>query len=695
MSTVEIARARPLRGGPERAAVASASRAGSALLLALLALTTYAAFDHGAIGVAAGARLQVAVSALAAAAAAGWLWTGALRLAAPRLATAGVGALTAFAVWSGVTVLWSVAPDQTWLELNRALTYVLLLGLGIVVGASFERALELLVRGLVVVELAVTVYALAHKVVPGLVGVGQAQFVPRLQEPFGYWNALGLFIVFGVPPGLALATDPERATRERLGALLSVVVMLLAIGLTYSRGAVLALVVALIIWVSLSGARLRSLLWLFLACVATVPSLVFGLTVHDLTTVSASLSARELAGAELTAVLVASLAALWFVGRRVIDQGQRVRISPQRAYRIGRSLALLAGASLACALIAVALSSRGLPGTASHAWKSFTTTRTTSNYNPTRLLSADSENRWVWWKEAAGAFSAKPLRGWGAGSFGVVHLLYRRDTTSVMQPHSVPLQFLAETGIIGALLALGAYGAFVATGIRTVRRRVGGRDRLLAAASLAGVVAYGIHALYDWDWDIPGVTLPALLLAGLLAGLASGGRQEAPARGSPGPAARLLGLAASTVLLAAIAFSGVVPSVAAGDANTALVDASSSSPSTLARAQADATAASRLDPLSDAGLLASATIAFHRGQLAQGREYVLRAIKRDPEDVQAWNDLESAEFGLGDFPVAIAAIERAVQLDPKGSEARRFARLAELILTPPIDSATARQTPGG
>ena len=692
MSTVEIARSRPFQREIPSAASGRVSPAGPILLVCLLALALYAAFDHGAGGVSAAARLQTAVCLLAAAATAAWLWTGGIRLAAPRLAATGIALLLAFAVWNGITLAWSVAPDQTWLELNRALLYVLVLGLAVAIGSSFARSLDLLARGLVVVVLAVGIYALAYKLFPGLPGLGQAQFVPRLQEPFGYWNALGLFLVFGVPPSLALASDPSRGQRERLAALLSAEWMLLAISLTYSRGAVVALAAAVVMWVRLGGAGLRSLLWFAVACLATVPPLVFGLTFHDLTTVSASLSSRELAGLALAALEAVSLAVLWVAGRRLIDLEQRVRIDPERAHRIRRTLAGAAAVVLACALIAVALSSRGLPGTVSHAWNTFTTTRTTSNYDPGRLLSADSENRWVWWKEAAGAFSDRPLTGWGAGSFGVVHLLYRRDLTSVAQPHSVPLQFLAELGIVGALLGIVGYVLLVAAGVCTVRRCVGTRERAVAAALVATVIAYGVHALYDWDWDIPGITIPALVVAGVLAG--RGGRDRATPR-TWGAATRLLGLASVCALLAAVALSGVIPSVAAGEASAALVDASGSSPGGLPDAQASALAASRLDPLSDAGLLAAATIGLHRGQLEQPQRYLFEAITRDPEDVQAWTDLASLEFSVGDYASGLSAAERAVQLDPRATSSRRLLREVELFATPPGDSATSRASPPG
>ncbi len=286
MSTVEIARSGLLGrafGGREREAreAEESSRAGVALFAVLVLLVLYAAFDHGADSLAAGARLQVAIAAVATAAAATYLWWGTLRFSAPRLAMLGVLSLGAFAVWSGVTLLWSIAPDQTWTELNRALTYEVVLVLALLAGASHQRVIPLLAIGTLLVVLAVTLYALGQKVLPGLhvwglFDLNQTQLVPRLQEPFGYWNALGLFIVLGVPIALALTLDPARATRIRLSALLSLELMMVVIGLTNSRGALLALACGLFVAIAISRCRLRSLMWLALACVATVPPLYSG-----------------------------------------------------------------------------------------------------------------------------------------------------------------------------------------------------------------------------------------------------------------------------------------------------------------------------------------------------------------------------------------------------------------------------------
>ena len=121
-------------------------------------------------------------------------------------------------------MLWSVAPNQTWIELNRAITYVLTLCLAIALGASSPRAIRQLASGFFLVALVVTLYGLGQKLFPGLhIGgvfdLNQTGPLPRLQEPLGYWNALALFVAMGVPIALALAaTDARRGPRLRLVA---------------------------------------------------------------------------------------------------------------------------------------------------------------------------------------------------------------------------------------------------------------------------------------------------------------------------------------------------------------------------------------------------------------------------------------------------------------------------------------------
>ena len=700
MSTAELTAGRTgISGsGPDAAAggETAGARVPSVLTIALLLVVLYAAFEHGAVTLSAEARLQVVIAALVAAAGAAWLWSGTLRLTAPRLALAGTGLLAAFACWSGVTLLWSVAPNQTWIELNRAISYVLTLCMALALGASYAPAIRRLATGYLLVALLVTAYALAQKLfpglrVPGLFDLNQTGPLPRLQEPLGYWNALALSVAMAVPIALALAAGAGGGPRTRLAALGAIEVMLLVIALTYSRGGLVALVLGLAVSIAAGAERLRSALWLLAAAVASVPPLLFALESHALTTAGVSLGDREVAGLELALVLLASLAVLVAVGRWLLVKEPRLRISPERAPGL-RRLALAVGAALVvAALVSVSLSSRGLGGTVSHAWHTFSSTRATSNTNPSRLLSADSQNRWVWWKEAAGAFSDRPVGGWGAGSFGVVHLLYRRDTLTVQQPHSVPLQFLAETGIAGALLAIGGFVLLLVSASGLPRRLERGPERLLAAALLGAALGYAVHTLYDWDWDIPAVTLPPLLFLGVLAGARSRG-VPGERRLRPSATARTLSLGALTLWLCAFALSAMLPSLAAGRAGAALVRASSSSPAALRGAQSMAALASDLDPLSDAGLRVEATIALHRGLLQRARAYLMQAVARDPTDVEAWAQLGQVYALIGNRRGAGRAVRRLLALDPRGPWVQVVAR-EQLLSAPPGGSATAIQTP--
>ncbi|MBV9309846.1 MAG: O-antigen ligase family protein [Solirubrobacterales bacterium] len=699
MSTAQLIRpAGALPAHPERAA-ARHTRAPIVLLASLLVLTLYAAFAHGAVATGAESRVQVALAAIAAIAASIWLWSGTLRFAAPRLAYGGLALLGLFAAWSGASLAWSVAPDQTWLELNRAITYVLVAFLAVMLGASHRRSLELVASGFLLVVLAVTAYALAQKLFPGLgiqglFNLNQTGPLPRLQEPFGYWNALALFIAMGVPIALGVIVDRARSATLRLGMVVALQLMLLTIALTYSRGGLLALALALAAGIGLSRAALRSLLWLATAAVAAVPPLIVGLSSHALTTAEVSLARREGAGLLLALVLLLSSLALLAAGRELLERERRVRLTDTQALRVRRALLGVVVGALLVALLATALSSRGLGGTFSHAWRSFTATRGTNISDPHHLLSADSENRWVWWKEAAGAASDRPLTGWGAGSFGVVHLLYRRDNLSVKQPHSVPLQWLAETGVVGALVAMLAFALLLAAAVRAVKRWPLGTERLLAAALFAGALAYVIHSLFDWDWDIPGVTFPALLLLGVLAGSA---RSEEPHRirsASPGSSGVAVGLVA--LLLCTFVLSVTLPRVAAGKASSALIVASSGAPSALAQAQSSAAFAARLDPLSDAGLLAQATISLRAGQRSQARSYYLQAVNREPSDVQAWTHLADLDVTLGDVTGAARDIQHVVDLDPRGQQVallRYEAQIIAVLKARPKDSATAAPLP--
>src|SRR5687767_4928155 len=62
------------------------------------------------------------------------------RAAVPASGAALLGLLLALAVWSGVSLAWSIAPDRSWAEFDRTLVLAAFLVLGLLLGASGPAA---------------------------------------------------------------------------------------------------------------------------------------------------------------------------------------------------------------------------------------------------------------------------------------------------------------------------------------------------------------------------------------------------------------------------------------------------------------------------------------------------------------------------------------------------------------------------
>ena len=69
----------------------------------------------------------------------------------------------------------------------------------------------------------------------------------------------------------------------------------------------------------------------------------------------------------------------------------------------------------------------------------------------------------------------------------------------------------AELGLPGLLAFL-----LMAGGVAVCARRALRRDAAMAAGWSAALLAWILHASIDWDWQLPAVTLPAIVLAGAL-----------------------------------------------------------------------------------------------------------------------------------------------------------------------------------
>lgn len=686
MEAVTVAgRARLARGWE-----AISARGLGALLLALLVFAgIYAAFNNGATAIPQESRLQVGIAAIGLVCGLG-VAAGALRAGRASLAWFGVALLGGFALWSALSTLWSAAPDLSWLAANRAIVYSVVVAVAIVAASSTRAAPRGVAVGIAAASLLVALYALGGKIFPGLhfafFDLNPGDEFARVREPIGYWNAVGILCVMAAPVCIWLAAFPEAAARLRIGALLALTVFVLTTATTYSRGALLAYVAVLAVMVGAGPQRLRRLAVGVGAILAALPSIVIAFGLHNLSAGGLSLHDRARGGAILGLVLLLSLAAVAIAGRELLRVEGRVRWTARHSRLVWRGLAAAVAGLLIVGVGALTVSSRGLTGEISHQADLFKQPKAGPGNDPSRLISSNGSNRWIWWQEALGAFSDKPLGGWGAGSFPVVRYLYRRYDAPVRSTHSVPLQFLSETGLVGALLGLGGLALLGAAAVRRVRAS-SGIERSARLALLAAATAWAVHSLVDWDWEIPAVTIPALVAVAVAAAPTPVGGAPTPAR-RPAPVLLAVASALAAVLLAA---SAALPLLAETKRVESLRDAGSGS---FHAAAADADLAHKLDPLSVEPLFTEASIARSRGDDAEAASLLAEATRLQPDNFETWQRLAALEAALGDYAGAARAIRRQAEDNPLAFQVRpNVGDLLYSLEVPPQRSPTAFGTP--
>jgi hypothetical protein len=426
-----------------------------------------------------------------------WLTAGALATLLLALAEQGAPRglqrlvpLAALAAWSGASIAWSTMPDRSWDYANRALVYLLFA----LVGACLAGRRRELAAGLAALLAAVAVWSLAGRVFPGL--NASAFGSARLTAPVGLWNQLALLGDLALP--LALWVSGRRRTPGTLLAYLWVVVL----ALTLSRGGIAVAVLVALAWVAWSGTAVDAIATLLAALVpgATVGAAAFALP--GVTSLGEPSHVRWRDGLIFGALLVA--------GGAVAAGLARV---PRPAATVKVRQAAFAVAAL---VVAVAIAVVGVK--AGSLWHQFTSGSEVSN-SSSRVVSVGSNFRTTWWQQAWHAFTVHPVAGTGAGTFVLTNALYRQSSLDyTVEPHDLPVQFLSELGIVGALLFLAAIAALL---VPPWRRR--GHELALALA----LPAFFLHGLVDVDWDFVAVAGPAFLVGGSLAARPARGRATA------------------------------------------------------------------------------------------------------------------------------------------------------------------------
>ncbi len=468
----------------------------------------------------------------------------------------GLALFGGFVAWTALSITWSIGSGRTLAALSLVIGYLGTLALGVALAGDRALALRHVVGALAASIVLVAVLALVSRLHPGLFPAAQvtSAFLPgtanRLAWPLNYWNALGALLALGVPLLLAVTTSSRRLAVQAVAAG-SLPVVILCGYLTFSRGAAIAGIAAVVGFLALTGGRLAKLPTVVIAAGGSAVLIATAESHRALERGLATAAARS----DGTSLILPIVLVVLVVGAsQVAIRHFAPRLTPQALPRVPRSARRAVGAVSLC-VVALALAVVA-PPLVSRAWRNFKhpTSAALGNYSVTRFDTVSGNGRYQYWKVALNATSGERLQGSGAGTFQLLWLPRATYPSFVENAHSLYVETLAELGVVGLLLLVAFLVAALVAAIRAVVA-ASGPERTCAAAVAAAMTAFCLSAAFDWIWQV--AALPAAFMVMTAAVVAP------RARRSPGSTA--------TVESAAAVESGaaVAPGMEVGDGGSA------------------------------------------------------------------------------------------------------------------------------
>jgi hypothetical protein len=634
----------------------------------------------------------------------------------------GAGTLCLFAALTALTIAsisWSVQPDNSWIESNRSVSYLAAFGGAVALARLAPERWPALLGALATLATVVCGYSLLAKVFPAT--LDQLDPLGRVNLPFDYWNAVGLLAAMALPACLWAGARRERARVLRALSVPAVSILLTTIVLSYSRSAVIAVVVAVGFWFAVVPLRLRAALVLALGALGAAGAVAWALATHPLTHDNQVLAARTIAGHGFGLVLVLMLALTALAGAAAAFALDRHSLGASSRRRVATALLVAVAAIPVAGVAALAVSSRGLTGQISHIWHEFTSPNSGGTGDQAGRLLVIDNSRGTYWNEGLHVGEHALLKGVGAGGFGTARGHYSADPHLNQHAHSYLVQAFADLGLLGLSVSLGLLLAWAAAALRAVGfarprgwrggRGVGGRrdgsggrggggrpepergeperaepertehpaasltpaqatERVGLLTLVAAVIAFGVQSTVDWTWFIPGVAVPALICAGWLAGR---GPLDRPVGRRPSRVKRLrtpaLG-AAATALVAVLVLGAwaMLGPLRAQSADAAAITALSNR--NASAAISDARTAANSDPLSvdPYRILAQIYVTLKDPGLA--RAELVHATTVQPHNADPWRWLGEYDLQSKHRRRAIPELALALSLDLGSVELR-------------------------
>jgi len=637
------------------------------------------------------------------------------------LTLAAVALLTAY---TAVSISWSLAPSDSWIEASRTFSYLAAFAGTIALARLVPDRWPAILHGIAIACVVVCGWALLTKVFPGT--LSEDEIYARLRAPYDYWNAVGLTAALGILPLLWLGA--RRSGRPVFNALAWPGIALLEVALmqSYSRGSLLALGAGLVFWFAVVPLRLRSAVVLLGATAGAAPVIGWAFTMTGLTTDRLPLDVRGDTGHELGALLLLMLVVLTALGLLAGFLADERPASPQAKRLAGRVLLGVLAAVPVIGVIALATAPGGIDGQVSDGWNQLTNPNASTPDNTPGRFTETSSVRARYWDEAFHVHGVSPWVGTGAGAYATVRTRFRAapspgaNPLAVRHAHGYVPQTLADLGWAGLGISLLALALWCFGVIRTLGMRPRDRglpwdaERVGMAALVAVALTFGVHSAVDWTWFIPATALIGLIAAAwvvarpslrtrmedaaLAATLPPAGRPivrdtgplwvtpEPPAAADiagpgalpvadadwrrrprfPWPAAVGAVLVGALALAAAWAAIQPVRSVNAGDAAIErLQDGNLEAAVDIARIAHDR------NPLAPDPLWELAYLEQQRGRLADAEDALEQAVRLQPASAETWRRLGRFQLSTLNQPAdALASFRAAYYLDPRSQASR-------------------------
>jgi O-antigen ligase len=568
------------------------------------------------------------------------------------------GLILGLSLLCAISSLWSGSVELSAIEADRVLAYLALFLAAFLIAQTDERR-QRFAEGLAIAAALVVLLGLGSRLLPHVLEVADSLGSgPRLRYPLGYWNANGAMAGIAVAMLLWMSRRSAWAALRWL-SVAAIPAVLLTLYFTYSRGGLLALLVATGCLIALSRDRLWLLGTFAFGALGALPAVLAVQARHSLADNVANQAAVDQGVAVLVILLAGiALSLVLFAGLRRIESrdGKLTR----RALAASRNPVVLKGLALGlgvAAIIAVAV-------VGGHVWNEFSNSKDIQFPDDPKQHFSDfsSAGRDDFFRVALDSLGEKPFLGSGAGTYQFSWELHRSIELPVHDAHSLYLEAFAELGAVGGLLVLGLIGTLLWCAF-SAWRTAPHPQRERYAVLMAAMLAFAVGAAFDWFWEIAGLGAVFFLAAGVVVAARCTQIAEDPRREARAHEGRRYGLAVAGLAvawIAAIALIGpllVEREIDASQAAAARGD--------LGGAVDHAGNARTIEPWAASPYVQLGLLAEAQGEYGLATEHFTHAIDREDRNWQ-WFYLRSrVEHEGGDEKAAQADLERARELNPR------------------------------